>query len=324
MGIRVLSTKEVSLVALARQGFTVIDNHAHFPWPGQWGSHMQSWKPELKRYAQERNARMALEWDFPASASDRDQRPQTWEELADRWLGELERYEIERILFVTGGGNDNLAKVVARYPDRFMGMAHHPIWEENAADEMKRCHQELGFKGLKMLGPRMPLSFDDAKLVPLWEYLAEHRLPVLCHFGPLGTAGGVVHHMNMSPLVIANVARQYPEINWIIPHFGCGYMQELLQLCWSCPNIYVDTSGSNQWMRWMPYEMSTERAFAKFFETIGPERIVFGTDSSWFPRGFSYRYLQDQIRDVRHLNWKQEDIAAVFGGNAARLMQIDL
>jgi uncharacterized protein len=309
-------------LSVERQGLRVIDNHAHFPFPGAWGGH-RAWKPQLQEYVKARNARMALEWDFPSSPSEREE-PQSWEEIADRWLAELERYQIRRILFVTGGGNANLANVIARHPDRFMGMAHHAIWEENGLDELKRGIEEYGFKGLKLLGPRVPISFDDERLVPIWEYLAGRGLPVLCHFGPLGTAGGVVYHQNMSPLVIANVARNWPEITWIIPHFGCGYMQDLLWLCWSVPNVCVDTSGSNQWMRWVPYEMTTEKAFAKYYETIGPERIIFGTDSSWFPRGFSYRYLQDQLRDLRHLNWKQEEIQLVFGGNAARVMKVDL
>lgn len=306
-----------------RQGFATIDAHAHFPWPGQ-ARPGGTPKPEIAQYARDRNARMALEWDFPSSPSDRTGGDLSWEELADLWAAELDRYKIARINFVTGGGNENLQKVVRRHPDRFTGMAHHPIWEEGAADQLKRAIEEYGLVGLKMLGPRVPIEFDDPRLVPIWEYLAAHRLPVLCHFGLLGTAGGIVYHRNMSPLVIANVCRAYPEIPWIIPHFGCGYMQELLQLCWAFPNIYVDTSGSNQWMRWLPYEMTTQLAFRKYHETIGPERIIFGSDSSWFPRGFSYRYLQDQVRDVRQMNWKQEDIAQVFGGNAARLFKLQI
>ena len=59
-------------------------------------------------------------------------------------------------------------------------------------------------------------------------------------------------------------------------------------------------------------------------ETIGPERIIFGTDSSYFPRGFAEPYLKDQIRDVRELNYSEEYIQMIFGGNAARLFKIDL
>jgi predicted TIM-barrel fold metal-dependent hydrolase len=85
----------------------------------------------------------------------------------------------------------------------------------------------------------------------------------------------------------------------------------------------VDTSGSNQWMRWMPYPLTLDDLFRKFYEMIGPDRIIFGTDSSWFPRGFSVRYLQDQLRACRYLNFPETDVARIFGGNAARLLHLD-
>ena len=59
-------------------------------------------------------------------------------------------------------------------------------------------------------------------------------------------------------------------------------------------------------------------------ETIGPERIIFGTDSSYFPRGFAEPYLVQQIRDVRELNYREDDIQLIFAGNAARLLKVDL
>ena len=53
--------------------------------------------------------------------------PQSSEEQAERWVAELDKYGIERIGFVTGRDNDELARVVAMYPDRFIGFAHHDI-----------------------------------------------------------------------------------------------------------------------------------------------------------------------------------------------------
>ncbi|WP_276207013.1 amidohydrolase family protein [Natranaerobius trueperi] len=84
------------------------------------------------------------------------------------------------------------------------------------------------------------------------------------------------------------MARSYPNMPIIIPHFGAGYLQEVLHLAWSLPNIYVDSSGSNQWLDWMAYDLELKDIFNKSLKTLGPERMIFGTDSSWFPRGFSY------------------------------------
>jgi len=117
------------------------------------------------------------------------------------------------------------------------------------------------------------------------------------------------------------VAQAYPTVPFVIPHFGCGYLRDLLQLCWACANVYVDTSGNNEWTRWYPYPLSLEALFQRFYETIGPRRIIFGSDSSWFPRGFARRYLADQLRACQQLQMPATDIELIFGGNARRLLE---
>ena len=39
-------------------------------------------------------------------------------------------------------------------------------------------------------------------------------------------------------------------VNIVVPHFGAGYFREALMLCDLCPNVYLDTSSSNSWMRY--------------------------------------------------------------------------
>jgi predicted TIM-barrel fold metal-dependent hydrolase len=210
------------------------------------------------------------------------------------------------------------------YPDRFVGFAHHDITLPNAAEELERAITQLGLKALKQLAPAMPLPINDRSLYPVWEVCERHGIPALIHFGMLGAAGGVSYHPNISPAILEPVARDFPTVDFIIPHFGIQHVTDLLFLCWSCPNVHVDSSGSNQWVRWMPYKLTLDDLFQKFFETIGPERILFGSDSSWFPRGFALRYLQDQIRICRFMNMSHEHLQLIFGGNAARLLNVPL
>lgn len=299
----------------------VVDFHTHFH-AGAWGGEARP-HPRMTEYNQERDARMRKEWDFEGTANPPAQTAAEEVALGDRWMAEMERYNLGRVVFVTGSSNENLAKVVARHPDRFVGLFHtKDPGAPETADQLKLAVEEWGFRGIKLLGPRVDYAWDDPKLLPMWQYAAEKKLPVLIHFGPLGKAGGVVYHRNMNPLTIYPIARDYPDINFVIPHFGCGYPQELLQLMWSCPNVHVDTSGSNQWMQWMPYPFDLEIAFRKYYETVGPKRIIFGTDSFWFPRGFVYRYLQDQVRACRQLNFKESDLEDIFARNALRLLQL--
>jgi uncharacterized protein len=304
--------------------FPVIDVHAHFPVANTIGREGPAPEvhPLLNAYARDRQARMNREWateDVEPAAET----PEQIDAMADRWAAEVERHGLRSINFVTGQSNDLLAAVVRRHPERFTGLAHHAM-RPGAGAELRRAVDELGLRGYKQLGPMTDYAFEDPGLRDLWTFLAERGLPALIHFGFLGRGGGVVSHPRMSPLSLFTVARDFPEIPFIVPHFGAGYWQDLLALCWSLPNVYIDTSGSNQWMRWMPYPLTLEDLFRKAFETVGPERVLFGTDSSAFPRGFSVRYLHDQLRACYTLNLPEKDIALVFGGNAARLLKIDL
>ncbi|MEW6243498.1 MAG: amidohydrolase family protein [Bacillota bacterium] len=297
-------------------GFKIVDFHSHLP-VGSWPANLH---PTLRKYSRERSLAMAREWCFP-EAEPFAETPDEIQSTVRRWAQQVIDNDLECVVFVTGGGNDTLADAVRQYPRYFRGFAHHHICSPGALDELRRAVEELGLCGFKMHGPRLHIPFEDPSLDPIWQYIERAGIPVLIHFGLLRKAGGVVYHPRMSPLTLAPVAHKYPDIPFVIPHFGCGYPQELLHLCWSCPNIYVDTSGSNQWMRWMPYPLTLEDLFRKFYETIGPDRIIFGTDSSWFPRGFTRRYLEDQLRACRWLGIREDDIKKIFRDNALRLLQ---
>jgi uncharacterized protein len=305
--------------------FPILDMHAHFPVEHTIGLPRDGAPPQhplLRAYAEDRQGRMHKEWGtLPAEPPART--PEEVAALADRWALEVEREGLRWLVFVTGQSNDLLAGVVRRYPDHFLGFAHHPLLP-GAGAELRRAVDELGLRGYKLLGPRTEIPFEDPRVRDVWEFCAERRLPVLIHFGFLGRGGGVVQHPRMSPLSLFEVARDFPEIPFIVPHFGAGYWHDLLALCWSLPNVYVDTSGSNQWIRWMPYPLTLEDLFRKAFETIGPERVLFGTDSNAFPRGFSRRYLEEQLRVCYTLNLAEDDVAKVFGGNAAALLGVTL
>ena len=304
----------------------VLDFHAHFPVRGGQDPVREAY---IARYGQ-------AKWDRVMGWLSEDQRGwrRAWgfpdpepagsdNEMAKWWAAEVDRHHLIRIVFVTGGDNDRLAKIVAGHPDKFVGFAHHDPFRPGAAAELERAVTTLGLRGYKLIAPLLSDSIADDRLWPVWESAERLGIPVLIHFGPLRYQG-IVAHPNMSPLTLQDVARAFPGIPFIIPHFGCGYPRELLHLAWVCGNVHVDTSGSNEWMRWMPYDLTLGRLFRKFLETVGPRRILFGTDSSWFPRGFAVRYLEEQLRACWELGCGDDTMRAIFAGNAARLLGITL
>jgi len=310
-------------------GLKVIDFHSHFPI--QRGGRRVGWRQRMvKRYG-ERRADIILE----NSRRYRDEWRKMWafdepetgvhsdEEQADRWVADMDAKSLERVNFVMGGGNDNLSKIVSRYPERFTGFAHHSVWDEGSAEELERAVRKLGLKGFKMIASNQTRPIDDKAAYPVWEMAENLEVPVLMHFGVLGGGGGPAYDIrNMNPLTLWKVCSDFPTLRFVIPHFGACYWRELLQLCWQCPSVSVDTSGSNQWMRWMPEQYTMKDLFRKAMETIGPERLIFGTDSSYFPRGFSVEYLREQLRVCYDMGLDEESIGKIFYGNAARLLKL--
>ena len=257
-------------------------------------------------------------WNFP--------RPMevSAEEGEKLWAAECEKYEfLKAIVFVTSGSNEAMGKLVARNPGHFFGYAHHDPRLPDAAERLERAIKTLGLKGYKILGPAVDRPISDPSFDPLWEIAQDAGIPVLIHFGIMGAAGGIASHVNMSPMAIHDAAKRFPRLAFIVPHFGTGYLFELLNLCWACPNVFIDTSGSNQWMRWMPFEVTLESLFRKFRETIGASRILFGTDSSWFPRGFTKAYLDAQVRAMGDVGYTEDEKDQVLYRKAAWLLGID-
>ena len=256
-------------------------------------------------------------WGFPPAVKvSKAEGERLWrKEVEDRdWL--------KSVVFVTAGGNGFASDLVRRNPGAFVGYAHHDPLLPDAAERLDRALGEGGLRGYKLLGPKIDRRLDDPSFFPIWEVAQSREIPVLIHFGIMGGAGGIANHVNINPIVIHDVAKRFPRMPIIIPHFGCGYVFETLQLCWACPNVFVDTSGSNQWMRWMPYPVDLASLFRKYRETIGASRIVFGTDSSWFPRGFARAYLDDQLREMYDNGFSADEVDAVLYRNIAGLLKL--
>jgi len=107
-------------------------------------------------------------------------------------------------------------------------------------------------------------------------------------------------------------------VPFIIPHFGAGLFREALMAADLCPNIYFDTSSSNRWIRYTP-GLTLAEAFRTAISIAGPSRLLFGTDSSFFPRGWQRAIYEEQKAIVVGAHIGSADAAAIFGGNFDRL-----
>ncbi|SMB97361.1 hypothetical protein SAMN00808754_1831 [Thermanaeromonas toyohensis ToBE] len=307
----------------------VFDFHAHLPYTGEdlWGSWAKNFsarfgKEKLKVWDL-KNKEAQKKWWLTYSFPFPDEPQPSPAECVQRYEEEIIRYGLLGICFVTGGGNETLGRLLKPFP-RLYGFAHHDPYSPEAPQELKRAVQELGMVGYKILAPALEKKIDHPDLDPLWETCAELKIPVLIHFGPLGGEAGITYTENINPLVLHDVAKGFPSIPFVVPHFGCGYLRELLHLMWACDNVYVDTSGNNEWRRYIWPEPTLKELFRLFYELFGAKRIIFGTDSSHFPRGWVYKYFEEQFRAAVEAGIPDEGLKDIFAQNALRLLKINL
>jgi hypothetical protein len=120
------------------------------------------------------------------------------------------------------------------------------------------------------------------------------------------------------PLALARTALGFPQVPVIVPHFGAGFFREALIAADQCPTIHFDTSSSNSWIRFN-HGLTLDAVFRTALDLVGPSRLLFGTDSSFFPRGWVKSVHEDQLRLVKSIGVSDADRDAIFSGNFDRL-----
>ncbi len=121
-----------------------------------------------------------------------------------------------------------------------------------------------------------------------------------------------------NPLALSAVANRFPKVPVIIPHFGAGFFREALMALDQCENIYLDTSSTNSWVRYHP-GLTLEGVFRQALEVAGPDRLLFGTDSSFFPRGWQRQVFERQRQVLESAGADESAQSKVLGGNFNRL-----
>jgi predicted TIM-barrel fold metal-dependent hydrolase len=122
-----------------------------------------------------------------------------------------------------------------------------------------------------------------------------------------------------NPIDLHAVALRYPHIRFIVPHFGAGYFREALMLCDLCPNVYLDTSSSNSWTRYEEAHLDLRTVFRRALDVAGPKRLLFGTDSSYFPRGWNAQIFEAQSKALYEIGVEEDIARLIFHDNLLQL-----
>jgi predicted TIM-barrel fold metal-dependent hydrolase len=218
------------------------------------------------------------------------------------------------------------------HPDRFWGffMANPaaPNGAPGGVESVQRALAGGRMQGVCLFPAMHRYPVADPRVRPVFEAAAAHPgTIVFVHCGVL-TVGvrrklGLPSLFDMrysNPIDLHAVAMEFPHVNFVIPHFGAGYFREALMLCDLCPNVYLDTSSSNSWVRYQPGTPGLKDVFRQALDVAGPRRLLFGSDSSFFPRGWHAQILQTQIQALRDIEIPADHARLILGGNLERLL----
>jgi len=221
---------------------------------------------------------------------------------ADALLEQMDQNDVDRavvcpveeqIVYRNREGNDQILAAVRAHPDRLVGFAVASPWHgEESVEELRRALGE-GLRGIKLHPVIQGFSPNDAIVFPLIEIAAEAGVPVYSH---TGTA-----HFG-EPFKLAELARRYPEVTFIMGHSGASdFWYDLPRSQEFAPNILFETSRNNP------------GNYRRMMLTLGADAIVFGSNApeSLYPL---------ELASVRDLISDEDALNKILGLNMARAL----
>jgi predicted TIM-barrel fold metal-dependent hydrolase len=294
----------------------VSDAHVHF-FSSTFLSALAAQSPSLPK--ETANIASLLGWSKPRSP----------EELASDWVAELDRHGVSRAALIASlpGDEASVETAVRAFPDRFYGYFMVNPVSPGAVSRMRAGLEGGHLRGICLFPAMHRFSVADESVDPILQAASSSRAVVFVHCGVLSVGFrkklGLPSPFDLrfsNPLDVHPVALRYPNVRFVIPHFGAGFFREALMVCDLCPNVYLDTSSTNSWTRYLAPSPDLSSVFRSALQVAGPRRLLFGTDSSFFPRGWNGNILQEQLLAMHKAGITHEDAQRILGENLAEVL----
>jgi len=204
--------------------------------------------------------------------------------------------------------NREVAEIVKKDVRRFVGFASvDPNAKEDALQELRRAHDQLGLTGLK-LNPAMQ-DFDPSGSSALEVYREAERLqmPVLVHTGITFSNRFSIGHNQ--PLLLDDVARKYPKLKICLAHLGWPWVLDAVTVAIRNPNVYLDTAGTFAGTPLESIRQITTLLPVRLIENTLAEKLMFGSD---YPR----IEINKMFAAISSLPLRKDTLQAILQRNA--------
>ncbi len=205
--------------------------------------------------------------------------------------------------------NEGVEKLLKGHPEKFIGFAgFDPNRGAQAVEEIEYAINDLGFFGLKTVPSFVELDINDKAFYPCYAKAEELGVPILIHTGTAILKG--VRAKYVHPLMIDDVAFDFPDLKIICSHLGGWQYMDLIGMLVHHKNVFADISF------WPLSPLFSDLVPWSLLEKTVPDKILFGSD---YPASQTPKEASEAVRKLPISQGFKEKI---LGNNAAKILRI--
>ena len=185
-----------------------------------------------------------------------------------------------------------------------------PLRGAEAVRQARHLVTEYGVRGFKFHPTLQGFEPNDPTYHPLWATLEELSVPALFHTGQNGIGAGLPGGRGLklrysNPLLLDDVAADFPGITVILAHPSVPWQEEALSMVTHKANVFIDLSG------WSPKYFPKELVRAATGRLR--HKMLFGSD---YPLLTPERWIEE----FRNLAADEGVLPGVLKDNAAQIL----
>ena len=202
--------------------------------------------------------------------------------------------------------NDEVAGFASEFPDRLVGVGSVDISKPmQAVREIRRCADELGFRGIRVLPWLWQRPPTDRLFYPVYAACCDVGIPFCTQ---IGHTGPLMPSEPGRPIYLDQVALDFPELTIVAGHIGYPWTDEAIAVATKHPNVYIDTSAYTT--RRYP------RQLVDYLRSHGRQKVLFGTNYPMITPSKALAGLDE-------LGLEADARDDFLGGNARRVFGLD-
>jgi uncharacterized protein len=209
--------------------------------------------------------------------------------------------------------NEEIAELAQQHSDVAIPFASiNPHRGAEGVQMARRLINDYKVRGFKFHPSVQEFYPNDRLAYPLYEVIAEAKLPALFHTGQTGVgantrSGGGIRLKYSHPMLLDDVAVDFPDMPIVMAHPSFPWQEEALSVATHKPQVYIDLSG------WSPKYFPP--ILIQYANTLLKDKILFGSD---YPVLAPQRWMEEFDK----LPIKPEVRPLILKENAVRLLKL--